>query len=154
MDSRRQLGQHWVFHMCNFHYWIDLYLHLLIYILHWCAGLPVEASPDLKLQRLQGTSVATAVGGLKLDLLHQPLVQDWKWHLVLQLLLWFLHSGGQQISWMCHWHLKLWIERQREIQKGFECGLIKHCSALMWSICLSLGTFSEVIDIMAISQLA
>ncbi len=41
-------------------------LHLLIYILHWCAGLPVEASPDLKLQRLQGTSAAAAaVGGLK-----------------------------------------------------------------------------------------
>jgi hypothetical protein len=42
-------------------------LHLLIYILHWCAGLPVEASPDLKLQRLQGTYAA--VGGLKLVLL-------------------------------------------------------------------------------------
>ncbi len=57
-------------HQSNFHYWIDLYLHLLIYILHWCAGLPVEASPNLKLQRLQGTSAATAVvGGLKLVLL-------------------------------------------------------------------------------------
>jgi hypothetical protein len=42
----------------------------MIYILHWCAGLFVEASPDLKLQRLQGTSAAAvAVGGLKLVLL-------------------------------------------------------------------------------------
>ncbi len=51
---------------------------------------------------------------------HQPSVQDWKWLLVLQLLLWFLHSGGQQISWMCNWHLQLWIERQRDTDTDTE----------------------------------